>query len=92
MVWTLKKQKILRRGGKNTQKNCTKKDLHDPDNHDGVITNVTAVIKKTTHGVPKEHMREAPNSSPGNQRRVSISRNQLGKAKAREIGRQRKRK
>ena len=22
----------------NTQKNCTKKDLHDPDNHDGVIT------------------------------------------------------
>ena len=23
---------------KNTQKNCTKKDLHDPDNHDGVIT------------------------------------------------------
>ena len=22
---------------KNTQKNCTKKDLHDPDNHSGVI-------------------------------------------------------
>ena len=35
MVW---KQKILRRGGKNTQKNCIKKDLHNPDNHDGVIT------------------------------------------------------
>ena len=32
MVWTLQKQKILRRGGK---KNCTKKDLHDPDNHNG---------------------------------------------------------
>ena len=30
-------KKILRRGGKNTQKNYTKKDLHDPDNHDGVI-------------------------------------------------------
>ena len=30
-------EKILRRGGKNTQKNCTKKDLHDPDNHDGVV-------------------------------------------------------
>ena len=30
---------ILRRGGKNTQ-NCTKKDLHDPDNHDGVITHL----------------------------------------------------
>ena len=24
-VWTLQKQKILRRGGKNTQRNCTKK-------------------------------------------------------------------
>ena len=28
------KEKILRRGGKNTQKNYTKKDLHDSDNHD----------------------------------------------------------
>ena len=28
---------ILRRGGKNTQKNYAKKDLKDPDNHDGVI-------------------------------------------------------
>ena len=36
MVWTYQKQKILGRGGKNTQKN--KKDLHDPDNHKGVIT------------------------------------------------------
>ena len=34
------KEKILRRGGKNTQKNYTKKDLHDPDNHDGVITHL----------------------------------------------------
>ena len=34
----LQKQKILRRGGKNTQKNYTKKDLYDPDNHDAVIT------------------------------------------------------
>ena len=25
---------------KNTQKNCTKKDLHDLDNHDGVITHL----------------------------------------------------
>ena len=31
---------ILRRGGKNTQKNYTKKDLHDPDNHNGVITHL----------------------------------------------------
>ena len=26
------------RGGKNTQKICTKKDLNEPDNHEGVIT------------------------------------------------------
>ena len=30
---------ILRRRGKNTQKNY-KKDPHDPDNHDGVITHL----------------------------------------------------
>ena len=36
MVGTQQKQKILRRGGKNTQKNYTKKDLHVPDNHDVV--------------------------------------------------------
>ena len=29
---------MLRRGDKNTQKNYAKKDLHDPDNHDDVIT------------------------------------------------------
>ena len=40
MVWTYQKQKILRRDGKNTQKNCTKKNLHDPDNHNGVITHL----------------------------------------------------
>ena len=28
------------RGGKNTQKNYTKNDLHDPDNRDGVITHL----------------------------------------------------
>ena len=31
---------ILRRGGKNTQKNYTKKDLNDPDNHNGMITHL----------------------------------------------------
>ena len=35
----MEKQKILRRGGKRTQ-NYTKKDLHDPDNHNGVITHL----------------------------------------------------
>ena len=37
MVWTSQKQEILRSSGKNTQKNCTKKALNDPDNDDGVI-------------------------------------------------------
>ena len=36
----LTEAEILRRDGKNTQKNCTKKDLHDPDTHDGVITHL----------------------------------------------------
>ena len=40
MVWTQQKKKILRRGGKNIQKNCTKKDLHEQDNHYGVITDL----------------------------------------------------
>ena len=46
MVWTYKKQKILRRSGKNTQKKYTKKDLHYPDNHDGVITHLEPDILK----------------------------------------------
>ena len=33
----------LRRGGKNSKKNYTKKDLHDPDNHDVVITHLRQV-------------------------------------------------
>ena len=36
----LQKQKILRRGGKNTQKNCTKKIFTTPDSHDDVISNL----------------------------------------------------
>ena len=39
MVWTKWKQKILRRGGKNTEE-LYEKDLHDPDNHNGVITHL----------------------------------------------------
>ena len=31
---------MLRRGGKNTQKNYTKKGLNDPDNHDGATTHL----------------------------------------------------
>ena len=33
-------RKVLRRGGKNTQKNYTKKDHYNPDNHNGVITHL----------------------------------------------------
>ena len=44
MVWTQQKQKILIIGGKNTQKNYSKKDLNDPDNNDGVITNLEPEI------------------------------------------------
>ena len=40
MVWTQQKQKVLRRGDTNTQKNYPKKDLHDPDNSDGMITHL----------------------------------------------------
>ena len=32
--------KILRRGSKITQKNCTNKIFTDPDNHNGVITHL----------------------------------------------------
>ena len=40
MIRTYQKQKRLRRDGKNTQNSYTKKDLHDPDNHNGVITHL----------------------------------------------------
>ena len=30
----------IKKGSKNTQKNCTKKELQDPHNHDGVITHL----------------------------------------------------
>ena len=36
----LTEAEILRRGGKNTQKNYTKKDIQHQDNHDGVITHL----------------------------------------------------
>ena len=36
----------IKKSGKNTRKNCTKKDLHDPDNHDGVISHLEPDILK----------------------------------------------
>ena len=34
----LTEEEDIKNRWQNTQKNCTKKDLHDPDNHNGVIT------------------------------------------------------
>ena len=53
----LTEAEILRRGGKNTQKNCTKRDLQDQDNHDGVITHLEpdileCEVKWTLESVP----------------------------------------
>ena len=39
MVWMQQKHKLLRRSGKNTEE-LYKKDLHDQDNHDGMITDL----------------------------------------------------
>ena len=54
-----KKKKKTRRGGKNTQKNCTKKDLHDPDNHDGVITHLEPDILEFKVGLRKHHYEQS---------------------------------
>ena len=40
----IKDRKILRRGGKNCTEELFKKDLHEPDNHDGVITHIESDI------------------------------------------------
>ena len=55
---------ILRRGVKNTTEELYKKDLHDPDNHDGVITHLETDIlalesitmnkARGGHGIPVE--------------------------------------
>ena len=46
MARTKQKQKRLRRGGTNTEKNYTKKHLNDPGNHDGVVTHLELDILK----------------------------------------------
>ena len=55
----LTKQKILRRGDKNTQKNYTKKDLNEPDNHDGVITHLEPDILECEVGLRKHHYKQS---------------------------------
>ena len=42
----LTEEEILRRGDKNTKRISTKKDLYDPDNHDGVITHLEPHVLK----------------------------------------------
>ena len=47
---------MVRKGGKNIQKNYTKKDLHDPDNHDAVITHLEPEILECGQvGLRKHH-------------------------------------
>ena len=46
MVWTEQKQKILRRYYKEYTEELYKKDLHDPDNHDGMITHLEPDIQE----------------------------------------------
>ena len=57
---TYQKQKILRRGGKNTQK-CTKKDLHDPDYHNGVFIHLELDILECESqvGLKKHHYEQS---------------------------------
>ena len=52
ILQTYQKQRILRRGGKNTQKNYTKKDLHAPGNHDGVFTHLSQIYWNTKSSGP----------------------------------------
>ena len=45
---------MLRRWGKNTQKNYTKKkDLHDPEKHDDVITQLECKVKQGLGSITK---------------------------------------
>ena len=44
MVGTEQKQKILKERWQEYTEESYKKDLHDPDNHDGVITHLEADI------------------------------------------------
>ena len=50
----------LRKGGKNTQKNYTKKDLHDQDNHDGMITHLEPdILECEVVGLRKHHYEQS---------------------------------
>ena len=57
----LTEQKILRRDGKITQKNCTKKDLQDQDSHNGVMTDLEPDILEceVKWALPKHHSEQS---------------------------------
>ena len=46
---------ILRNGGKNITEELYTKDLHDPDNHDGVITHLEPDIQDSEVCLRKHH-------------------------------------
>ena len=50
---------ILRRGGKNKQKNYTKKGFNDPDNHNGVITHLEPDILECDVGLQKYYYEQS---------------------------------
>ena len=55
---TWDKHKILKRGGKNTQENCTKKDLHDPANHEAKILPIKTRGKNKKYPISEREQRE----------------------------------
>ena len=51
-VMDLTEAEHIRRGGKNTQKNYKKKNLHNPDNHYGMNTHLEPDIWNTKSSGP----------------------------------------
>ena len=52
----LTKAEDIKRSGKNTQKNYTKKDFHDPDNYDGAIIHLEPdILECEVKGVLRKH-------------------------------------
>ena len=59
MVWTQQKQKILRRGDKEYTE-LYRKDLHDPDNHDVMITHLEPdILEHEVKWALKQHYKQS---------------------------------
>ena len=65
MVRPKQRQKRLRRGGKNTQKNYTKMFVNVPDNHDGVVTHLQPHILKCDQVGLSKHYCEQSSGGDG---------------------------